>query len=158
MFFSRSCCNFFLACSPHLATFGIQTGRERERGPLAHIHIHTRDYQRGGVGGARKQRQWSSRQINLRRDLRSRTSLSACVYARAHLQVSHVRARLYRSGLSSIAMEVSEGTPDLTIRGGVWTSCYWYHPNSSFVFHGKMSWWVMAIFIMWAYFIGGKRW
>lgn len=32
--------------------------------------------------------------------------------------------RLYRSGLSSIAMKVSEGTSDLTIRRGVWTSCY----------------------------------
>lgn len=82
-----------------LATFGIQTGSERP----------SHDYQRGGVGGARKQRQRSSRQINLRRDLRSRTLLSTCVYARAHLQASHVRAQLYRSELSSIAMVVSEG-------------------------------------------------
>lgn len=45
--------------------------RRKERPP--------RDYQRGGAGGAREQHQRSSRQINLRRDLRSGTSLSAYI-------------------------------------------------------------------------------
>lgn len=52
---------------------------EREGEKEASFH----DYQRGGVGGAREQRQRPPRQINLRRDLRSRTSLSVYVYARA---------------------------------------------------------------------------
>lgn len=80
------------------------------------------DYQRGGAGGAREQRQRPPRQINLRRDLRSRTSLSAYVYARAPAGLA-CACRPYRSGgLSSIATKVSEGASDLTMRRGSWGS------------------------------------
>lgn len=83
----------------HLATFGIQTGREKKAPPSR--LSKGRSWRR-----ARVQRQRSSRQINLRRDLRPRTSLSACihvytrirVYTRAHLRASRVRARPYGSG------------------------------------------------------------
>lgn len=47
---------------------------------------------------AREQRQRSSRQINLRRDLRPRTSLSLRICTRAHLRASRVRSWPYRSG------------------------------------------------------------
>lgn len=69
---------------------------EKTRGPLAII--------KGEELVARgEQRQRSSRQINLRRDLRSRTSLSAYVYTRAcaSADLACVRVR-ERGGLSSI--------------------------------------------------------
>lgn len=145
--------SFFLSLSlflsslpPCLATFGIQIGWEKE----APFH----DYQRGGAGGAREQRQRPSRQINLRRDLRSRTSLSAYVYARAPAGLA-CACRPYRSGgLSSIATKVSEGASDLTMRRGAWTSCYRYYPG--FIFHvGLEGWEIMATFIIRTDFVDG---
>lgn len=62
---------------PRLGTFGIQTrkgpGGGGKRGPLARLSKGR------SCGGAREQHQRSSRQINLRRDLRSGTSLSAYI-------------------------------------------------------------------------------
>jgi len=88
------------------AILGIQTGREekRERERETEEERVPRDYQRGGADGAKEQRQRSSRQINLRRDLRSGTSLSAYVCTRSRTcRPRMCVSGIYGSGLSSIA-------------------------------------------------------